>query len=318
LKALLVYQDPALPSSRIRILQLAPHLEQRGIACELVRWPRTVADKLRLRARARAAEVVILQKKLPTLIDAQIFAGARLVFDYDDAIMFRDREKRGSFESRARRIRFNRMVEMSTGLIAGNEYLASFASGRPILVAPSPVPHEVPQKRHAPQTELRIGWVGLGRNLSALLPLRPVFEALKGTARLTVISNERFDGFPNRHIPWSLEAQDAAVAELDVGIMPLDVDSPFTRGKCSYKLLQYMAAGVPCVASPIGMNTEVIRPGDNGFLAHTTSEWIARLSELCASAELRAQLGASGRRDVEARYTYPAIADRWTQFLTSL
>jgi glycosyltransferase involved in cell wall biosynthesis len=316
-KALLVYQDPELPSSRIRILQMAPHLEARGISCELARWPDGIRDKLALRSRARTADVVLLQKKLPAMIDARIFSGTRLVFDYDDAIMFRDRPKNGSFESRSREVRFNRIARMSHGLIAGNRYLASFAPHDRVLIAPSPVPHEVPRRRHAVTDAIRVGWVGHSKNLSELDALRPVFSALAPRFSLTVISNEPYRGFPVTSIPWSLATQDEEVAKLDVGIMPLDTASPFTRGKCSYKLLQYFAAEVPCVASPVGMNAEVVRHGENGFLASTAEEWIDALERL-ASVELRAALGAAGRRDVEASYTYPALADRWAEFLRKI
>ncbi len=323
MKALLVHRDPELPSARIRILQLAPYLEERGIACELERWPETLAAKLKLRRRGRAADVVVLQKKLPTMLDARIFAGARLVFDYDDAIMFRDRPKNGSYESRARRVRFNRIAGMSRGLIAGNRYLASFAPHDRVIIAPSPVPHEVPRRKHRDVDCLRIGWVGMGRNLGTLDALRPALTALAERIPfvLAVISNAPYpasSAFAVEHVPWSLETQDAEVARLDVGVMPLDTESPFTRGKCSYKLLQYLAASVPCVASPVGMNNEVIRPGVNGLLAERTEDWIEALSRLAASSELRAALGRAGRRDVEVGYTYPVIADRWAEFLRAV
>jgi hypothetical protein len=312
-RALLIYQDPELPSSRIRILQLAPHLESRGITCELIRWPDRLSDKLRLRASLAQYDVVVLQKKLLTLLDAQLLSSARLIFDFDDAIMFRDRPKHGTYDSRARRIRFNRMVKKSRGMVAGNRYLADQAAHPRILIAPSPVPDQVPQRQHSEREPLRVGWVGLGRNLAALDPLRPAFEALAGRIELVIISNERYAGFPNEHVPWSLAEQDARVAELDAGIMPLAGDSPFTRGKCSYKLLQYMAAGLPCVASPVGMNCEVIDPS-NGFLASTTEEWIDALQRL-TQVELRARLGAAGRRKIEAEHTYDVFADRWAEFL---
>jgi len=312
LKALLVYQNEELPSSRIRIIQMAPHLEAHGISCEVIRWPDRIGDKLALGRRAKGTDIVVLQKKLPAFLDAHLLSGAPLVFDYDDAIMFRDRPKNGSFDSRSRRIRFNRITRMSRGLIAGNRYLASFAPIDRVLIAPSPVPHEVPIKQHRETAKLRIGWVGLGKNLGALDMLRPVFAALDVTP--VVISNQRYSGFPNEHVPWSLASQDELVAELDIGIMPLDADSPFTRGKCSYKLLQYFATGVPCIASPVGMNAEVIRPGENGLLASTTEEWIAAIRTM-SSTEKRAAMGAAGRRDVETSYTYPVIAERWSQFL---
>lgn len=320
-RALLLFQDPELPSSRIRVVRMAPHLERAGVRCELERYPKRFADKMRLMRRLGQFDVVLLQKKLPALLDVQWLSRApKLVFDYDDAIMMRDRPRDGSHESRTRRTRFHRVVRMSDGLIAGNRYLASLANHARTLIAPSPVPHEVPQRAHAEADRIRVGWIGLGRNLLNLDLISEAFRRLGDRVTLTVISNERYetDRFRVENVPWSEETQEAELAKLDVGIMPLELDSPFTRGKCAYKLLQYMAAGVPCVASPVGMNAELIEPEENGLLAATPDDWVAAIEALHGSVELRRRLGATGRATVEAEYTYPVVAERLAGFLREI
>ena len=187
---------------------------------------------------------------------------------------------------------------------------------------PSAVPHRVPQRaEHATQGRLRVGWIGGAKNLSSI---KPIEEALRRAASrhdfiLTIISNEGYtiDGVEAELVPWSLERQEAEVAKLDVGIMPLE-DSPWSRGKCAYKGLQYMAAGVPVIASRVGMNTEVIRSGENGLLVGNTEEWVEALDRLLSDASLREALGGAGRRTVEADYTYDVLAKRLADFLRSV
>jgi glycosyltransferase involved in cell wall biosynthesis len=181
------------------------------------------------------------------------------------------------------------------------------------------VPHEVPIREHRESRRLRVGWVGLGKNLRNLDAVAGALAARADRIEVVVISNERYahEGLEVTHVPWSKDTQEAEIASLDAGIMPLAEDTPFTRGKCGYKLLQYMAAGVPCIASPVGMNRVLIHDGENGFLASSPEAWIAAIDAL-GSVERRAELGARGRRTVLAEYTYPIQADRWASFLRAL
>lgn len=321
LRAVLVYQNAALPSSRIRIIQLAPFLEAHGVRCEVLPYPADRQAKAGLRRVWSGADVVVLQKKLPSLVDAQLWRAcpAPLIFDYDDALPFRDRTKRGSFESRTRRRRFDRIVALADGLIAGNAYLASLAPvDRPTLLAPSPVPHEVPQHVQR-QDPPRVGWIGSKANLPALEALTGALRQLASRRRfeLQVVADAppTFAGLPVSYEPWSLDAQDRLVAGFDVGIMPLPADTPWSAGKCSYKLLQYMAASVPAVATAVGMNAELIEHGENGLLAEDDAGWVRHLERLLDDPAGAATIAAAGRRTVEAGYTYPAIAAAWAEHL---
>ena len=108
-----------------------------------------------------------------------------------------------------------------------------------------------------------------------------------------------------------------SVHRFDVGVMPLP-DEPWALGKCAYKLIQYMACGLPVVASPVGMNREVVRHGVNGFLATTATEWEEALSLLASDAELRHRMGQEGRRLVEQQYCLQVTGPRVASLFRNL
>ncbi|MEQ8281073.1 MAG: glycosyltransferase [Deltaproteobacteria bacterium] len=312
----LVHQDPSRPSARIRMIDLASHLAARGFDVRLRRYEDGLPSE----------GIVVIQKKTPTWWSGRSWARIRgpLVYDFDDAVMYRDHPKDGSHESKTRAARFGRAVQLADAFTPGNAYLASFLpADKPHAIIPSAVPHEVARRRHVDGGPLRVVWVGLGHNLRHLATLDPVWRRLAsdGTdVELVVVSNESFETNECRveNVAWSLEAQEQTIASCDVGVMPLDADSPWTRGKCAYKLLQYMAAELPVVGSDVGMNREVVVPGEEGFLARDTEAWVEALSRIAASADSRAKMGAAGRRRVETTYTYDAVADRWAELLERL
>jgi glycosyltransferase involved in cell wall biosynthesis len=115
-------------------------------------------------------------------------------------------------------------------------------------------------------------------------------------------------------LPWSLESERDHLSRFDLGIMPLP-DNRWTRGKGGYKLLQYMALGLPSVASPVGVNQEIIADGVNGYLARDEGEWVGRLAELVADAEKRRALGATARQLAEERYSVRAATPRLLEIL---
>ena len=117
-------------------------------------------------------------------------------------------------------------------------------------------------------------------------------------------------GLPMDSLPWAEATESEDIARLDIGIMPL-VDAPFERGKCGYKLIQYMACGLPVVASPVGVNRQIVEHGVNGFLADTPEAWATALRTLCHDPALRARMGAAGRRKVEQQYCLHVTARTW-------
>ena len=168
---------------------------------------------------------------------------------------------------------------------------------------------------------VRIGWIGSSVNLHELDVIAPALREISRTRRvvLVVISDEAVsvDGVVVENVPWSLDSQADRVADLDIGIMPL-ADSPWSRGKCSYKLLQYMAAGLPAVASPVGMNVEVVEDGRSGLFATETRGWVGALERLMDDPALAGAVGREGRKVVESRFGYPEQARRWKEFLVGV
>ena len=165
-------------------------------------------------------------------------------------------------------------------------------------------------------------WIGLPENVIHLEPLKPVIARLQTTwpeLKLRVVGS-RFPGWPDsmlERVQWSTESEVPALASADIGVMPLS-DNEWTRGKCAFKLLQYMAAALPCVASPVGANREVVTDEYNGFLVNTEEQWYDALYRLLASAELRASFGLRGLARVRSDYDIPGVAWRTAALIAGL
>ncbi|MGH8615607.1 MAG: glycosyltransferase family 4 protein [Gammaproteobacteria bacterium] len=168
----------------------------------------------------------------------------------------------------------------------------------------------------ARQDAFTIGWMGTPCTAQYLKYVQVALHTLGKTGRAKVLlvgsGAVTTEGVVTEHREWSEETEVADIQDFDVGIMPL-LDGPWERGKCGYKLIQYMACGKPVVASPVGVNCQIVDHGVNGFLSESESAWRSALSELMHSRKLCASMGSAGRRLVEQRYclqvTAPRIAD---------
>jgi hypothetical protein len=118
-------------------------------------------------------------------------------------------------------------------------------------------------------------------------------------------------------LPWAEDTEVTLIQSMDIGVMPLP-DTPWTRGKCGYKLIQYMACGLPVVASPVGVNRDIVEHGVNGFLAESDDEWRAAVDALLNDADLRRRMGAAGRKKVEEQYSLQVWGPRVAQMLRSV
>jgi glycosyltransferase involved in cell wall biosynthesis len=162
-----------------------------------------------------------------------------------------------------------------------------------------------------------VGWIGQRATADFLRPLAPLFEQLgrQGEGRFTAIGIDAQQlGLPMASVPWSEDTEVASLRILDVGIMPL-LDGPFERGKCGYKLIQYMACGLPVVASPVGVNRQIVEHGVNGFLADTQQEWEDALRTLLADPLLRERMGAAGREKVARQYCIQVTSSKLVSML---
>lgn len=315
--------DPDVPSFRHRLSHLIPRLAARGWRCRVVHATRG-RHFLRLWARRRdlrEASVVVLAKVRLGLGEGALLRrlARRTVFDFDDALFLRQPRCPGQPPDRSwlRRRKFAATCRACDLVLAGNDFLAAAARpwSRQVAVLPTPVelesyPETPPADRHGDT----VVWIGRPENLVYLEPLRQVFADLARrvpTFRLRIVCS-RFPDWPEvplQRVAWSHETEVEQLATAGIGIMPLS-DDDWARGKCAFKLLQYMAAGLPTVASPVGENTEVVTDGETGFLVSGPELWSRRLAELLAAPELRSALGAAGRERVRQRYDRRVIAPR--------
>ena len=279
----------------------------------------TLRSLLSLAGDVRESDLVLFHRTFlkPKYLAFVRLLGSMILFDFDDLITHQlDGTAVVSSQER-----FQQMLDSSSAVICGNQFLKTrVPSSTRSLVLPSPVPMEVPRANLAERAgPLRIGWVGLGHNLVYLDELVPTLRDLARSyeIELVLLSDKtmKIDGVRVEHVPWQLETQESVIATFDVGIMPLPSESDFSKGKCAYKVLQYMAAEVPAVATAIGMNLEVIEHGVTGFLASDESGWHVCLETLLSDRELRASVGRAGRRSIERDYSYEAYAAKLAGFL---
>src|SRR5438876_6578230 len=209
-------------------------------------------------------------------------------------------------------------------VVVGNSYLRDYAQlfARRVRVIPTVVDLAgYPNHKKAEETEsIRVGWIGTPITAENLRGLIPVMKRLQSAHPKVVF---RFIGagnnFPRNglraEVPaWSQETESELLMGCDIGIMPLS-DTEFTRGKCGLKLIQYMACGLPVVASPVGVNQKIVEENRNGFLAADAGEWFEKLEALIEDAGLRKRLGEAGRRKVAAEYTVEHGLAKWLEIL---
>lgn len=323
------------PAARLRAYQYAPFFAAAGWSCVFLpsHPPKYFHNRYglkRLRARARwlyqlallggwglmcvtrlwqfrrvrRADVVVLQR--PLLPTAAVFLEKRLarrnrhlIFDVDDAILELHAGQAQTI------LRLARRVVVATPYLRGQ--VEPFNPNVAVVATPVDPDAIKPSARRANDCPV-IGWIGTSGNLPYLQPLAPVLRRLAATHRFRfrLVCNRASPGeypdTPAEIIEWRLENETAELQALDIGIMPLR-DDPWCRGKAGFKLLQYMAAGLPVVASPVGFNSELVQPGVNGYLADSPAEWEQALARLLADAALRRQLGQQGRALVEQEFS---------------
>lgn len=307
---------------RYRLKAFASFFERCGHSLEFVTLPPRWWGRLGLLRHLRNASVILQRKLLARWELALLRRTVRhLVFDLDDAVFLRDSYAPKGVPDPRRLRRFAATVAASDAVVAGNNFLAAEAARWtstnrtyviPTCVEPARYPVLEPWPFAAP---LQLVWIGSSSTLPSLQALAPSLEEAGRTLpglQLKVICN-RFSHFAQVTVvecPWSEANETEEIAGADVGISWLP-DDRWSRGKCGLKVLQYMAAGLPVVANPVGVHTEMVRHGETGFLAATPAEWVAAVSLLASDAELRERLGQAGRRLVEMNYSVAVGARRW-------
>ena len=319
------------PSYRHRMRSLIEPLEAAGWQVRAEQFPggRYGLRTWERRALLRWADVTVLHQIKLSSIEARLFAAfsRRRVFDVDDAIYVRKPRRLGDLpdESAWRKRKFAATCRWVDAVAAGNDVLAGVAraTAKEIVVLPTSIDTACYESTFAsPADAPTIVWIGSPENLIYLDMIRPALARLTQrypTLRMRVICSE----FPDwsdvnvERVPWSSATEAHSLAGAHMGVMPL-TDDAWSRGKCAFKLLQYMAAALPCVASPVGANTEAVLDGINGFYATDVDEWERSLEKLIVSPELRAQFGAKGRQHVEQRYALNSYRANYLNLLRRL
>lgn len=306
---IVVETRPLFGESWFRILELRPG-PLRVLAKALYSLGRLVARAGQaLTARRSDADLVLIEQQLfpylPWTLERLLWpVGKRVILEFDDAI----------YLTFAHAGKLARLCARADLVIAGNETLAAFARphAREVVVIPTTVDTDrYGRPPRPPDRTLRVGWIGLRYNLPCLRELALPLARLSASGidcELRVISSappapdDAWADVRVVHRPWSEASEAEEIAACDVGVMPLP-DVPWARGKCGLKLLQFMAAGRPVVASPVGVNRSLVRPGETGLLAEDAAGWEDALRRLHADRALAGRLGAGGRRLVEAEYS---------------
>lgn len=308
------------PRTRYRVVQYLPFLQKRGVAAKVIDVPRGASERWWIFRSLRDYDAVVIQKKLFSFLDFRLLRreAKRLIFDVDDAVMVKADTVR--HESRRRRSRFIRTVKGCDLIFAGNSYLekAVKALGARTLLIPTCIDldrYPEPAERPALQGErLHLGWIGSSSTLPHLAELKPLFLRLSETSLpmdLTIICDTFLDGIGlavNKKA-WSESTEVRDLMELDIGLAPLP-ENPWTLGKSATKVVQYMAAGLPVICSPVGANAEIVRDGVTGYYARDPDEWVDKILYLAKDPEARARMGREGRKLVEESYSVQAVFPR--------
>jgi glycosyltransferase involved in cell wall biosynthesis len=306
-------------------------LEAAGFHVRMERFPsrRYGVRTWERRALLRWADVVVLHQIKLSAIEARLIAALsrRRVFDVDDAIYVRKPRRLGdpADDSLWRRRKFAATCRWVDVVAAGNDVLAAVArpAAHDIAILPTSIDTSAYRVTTASAADPpTIAWIGSPENLIYLEMIRPALArlALRYPALRVRVICSQFPDWPEIHIDrivWSSQTEAGSLAAAHIGVMPL-TDDEWSRGKCAFKLLQYMAASLPCVASPVGANTEAVLDGVNGFHARSIDEWEQTLERLIVSADLRARCGANGLAHVGKRYALGAYQADYVALLTRL
>ncbi|MFH1671866.1 MAG: glycosyltransferase family 4 protein [Pseudomonadota bacterium] len=298
------------PSSRYRVLQYIPYLQEMGHVCTVLRIPPRFHTRFFAFRKMSGFDLVVLQKKLLGPLEFRLLCcySKSLIYDFDDAVMYRDSRHANSYSWQRRR-RFIRTVNNADWVIAGNRYLREEVPHSRVTIIPTPIDMERYRAKVYRDEEktVTLGWIGSRSTLAYLADLKGVLEKIGRSfdnVQLQIVCDNFFDCQHLKVIkkPWRYEEEIEDLHSFDIGLMPLS-DDPWSRGKCAFKLLQCMAVGVPVVASPVGMNCEIVHHQKNGFLAHNEDEWFRCLTLLIQQADLRKRIGENGRNFVEREYS---------------
>jgi len=340
---------PLGASTRVRTLQYLPHLQDAGLdvtvqpllndhylerryagkGSPLSFFLRTYITRIAESLQARDYDLVWIENELmpwvPGFVERGLLAGTPYVLDYDDAIFHTYDQHPNRLVRRLMGRKIDRVMRGAALVVAGNEYLAErarAAGAQRVEVVPSVIDLE----RYGPVAPLpegpfTIGWIGSPMSQRLLENIRePLAEVVaQPETRLVLVgaTPSALQGVPHETWTWSEATEVDQMRQFHVGIMPL-ADTPWERGKCGYKLIQCMGAGRAVIASPVGVNSSIVKHGVNGFLATRPEEWMEAFARLREDRRRCARFGLAGRLAVDERYCYSVTAPVLIELLQSI
>lgn len=339
---------PKAASFRHRIQQYLPYLERAGFTCDVSsllddaylesrfrtgrRSPwgavQAVARRLRAFVQVKRYDLVFIGLEFfpycPAIFERLLnLLRVPFIFDFDDSVFHYYDLHKWAVVRWALGGKIAEVARRSALVFAGSPYLLEYAShaGGTAIYIPTVIDlnrYSRVKKRREPGAPFIIGWIGSPTTAQYLHLIKPALRAfcISHPAKLVTIGTGPFalEGIPIESRPWILETEIDDLLTFDVGLMPL-ADDRWSQGKCGFKLIQYMACGLPVIASPIGVNAQIVEDGVSGFLAADTSGWISALEKLAADSELALSMGRAGRRRVEEKFCVQKTA---VQFLAGV
>jgi glycosyltransferase involved in cell wall biosynthesis len=329
-------------SARQRVYRYVPYLEKHDIHCyvssfvtsrfhkfvysrgrllkKIVRTGNGCLHRIQEVATASDYDVIFIQREAfpfgTTWVEKRLSRKRPIIYDFDDAIYLMNPAKSSLVPFLRKPSKIARIIQLSEQVIAGNQYLADYARkfNKNINIIPTSIntDYYTPGDSASKRKEIVIGWIGSRTTISYL---SVVLEALQRVAKkydivLKIIANATIDlPVKTEFKRWSLSDEREDLRSIDIGVMPLP-DNEWTRAKCGYKIIQYMAVGKPVIASPVGVNNQIITDGENGFLAKDPKEWENKISALIEKVALRETLGQRGRQTVVENYSIQVNAPK--------
>ncbi|WP_348269432.1 glycosyltransferase [Edaphobacter paludis] len=324
------------PSARMRVRQYGPPLKSYGIdlreytlslgkSMPADAWKRpfwaakTVVERaISIPASYRADLTLISRNLMPGFLPGDRWTASPRVLDVDDAIWL----NRGGH-------RAGPLAASCELVLCGNSFLAEYYSkwNRNVAIVPTTVDTSLvhPAEPDEREIDLVIGWTGTSGNFRYLYEIGDALQRVfhrHPKARLRIIADtppqfRQLDASRVDFVRWSAEVERSELQKFSVGIMPLR-DTPWERGKCAFKMLLYMASGLPVVVSPVGMNRDVLAKGECGFRASTQEEWADALDLLLSSPSLARRMGMAGRAIAVQSFSVQSVAPVLAQYLTSV
>jgi len=314
---------------RFRVEQYFPYLIAHQVEPKWQPLSGSWKERVIIYRQLPSFDVVCIQRRLLSPFEFYWIRkkSSKVLFDLDDAVMYRSSSSPHP-HSLSRWLKFRWMVRGSDVVIVGNQFLRNEVlkvdQEKKVFVIPTCIETNLyPQKKKiSNRPEIILGWIGTKGNLKYLKKLEPVFETLRQRfpqVKLKIVSNDFYDSLhlPTVKKPWKLEDENEDLISFDIGLMPLN-DDLWSRGKCGLKIVQYLSVGVPVVCTPVGINSDIVQDGENGFWAANHQEWVDRLSTLIQNQNIRYQMGLKGIETVEREYSLAVTSKKFFHVLQSL